>query len=190
MNLCILFYKITYTTLKEYIQEMMNQEPTESQMEESISDYIDYMHETVNDYLAGKITLNDDDWSVKQIIRGIDAIFATKKHLLHWKEPLILYVGIEDTIDNVQQYIGAQPAYTKATLDEYLAAEYARSPMSFILRLSLKTDEVPVIKMETYDMSEVLIDRNVYFHIVDIYPVGHELNPTQRNIVDCKVSRE
>jgi len=154
----------------------------------SIDEYVHLMHDTINEYLQGKVVLdNDNDWSILQIIRGIDSIFESKKNRMHWKEPLELFVGVEDIIENIHEYVGTRLAYTKATFDTSLAEESARSPIAFILRLSLKTDEVPIITLDTYDASEVLVNRDVIFNVVNIFPVGHESNPTKRTLVDCKV---
>ena len=154
----------------------------------AIDEYNGVLHDTINGYLEGKVVLdNDKDRYILEIIREIDSIFESEQNRMHWQYSLELYVGVEDIIDNLQQYVGHKPAYTKATFDSSLAAEYARSPTSFILRLNLNTDAVDVIQLDTYDVSEVLINRDVVFNVISIYPVGHKYNPTDRILVDCVV---
>ena len=58
---------------------------------------------------------------------------------------------------------------------------------SFILRLTVKTNEVPVIELDTFDCFEVLINRDVVFKVTNTLPIGHPSNPTSRTLVDCQV---
>lgn len=166
----------------------MNPELTESQAY-SIDEFYHLLHDTINGYLEGKIALDDEkDKSILQIIRDIDSIFASEHHYSWIKWPLELYVGVDDTIENLDKYVGEQRVYTIATLDDGFAEEYAKNSNSFILRLSIQTDEVPFFCLDTHSMSEVLINRGVVFDLANIYLAGHELNPTKRTLVDCIVT--
>ena len=150
------------------------------------------MSDPINGLLRGTIELDDSDQVlIKQYIKGIDSVFKKKELLVTWEEPIILFRGIDDTIENLDKYVGIQKAYVSTSINSEIAMLYADKKDSFILRLNINSLEVPIINMDDYTFchlnEEYLVDRNTEIVVLNIYPVGHISNPYRRIVVDCIV---